>query len=322
MRLGLMLSGTRPIPETVAIAQRAEQNGFAEVWVSEDYFERGAFSIAAAVASSTRSIRIGVGVINPWTRHPMLTAMEFAGLNEIAEGRAVLGIGASNRIWIQDQCGTPFNKPLTAVEECTQIIRSALSGEKVSFKGQHFVVDATLSFTPEQNETCIYIGAKGPRALALTDHIGDGVLLSLLANPDYISWARQISESDIDTAAYVLAACSPNDRAVARNDVLSTLTRFLGVHGNHEITRLGGLEPERAKLFRELWLASEPAEKLIDDSIIDTFSVAGNVADCLDGLDRLAESGLKSAILRDPGDNGIEGLFSIGIAHQKHGGRF
>src|SRR5262249_19996774 len=75
-------------------ARLAEELGYGTYWVPEDYFFRGAFTLASAVACSTRRMRVGLGVINPYTRHPALTAMEFAALTEIAEGRTVLGIGA------------------------------------------------------------------------------------------------------------------------------------------------------------------------------------------------------------------------------------
>lgn len=318
MRLGIMLSGTRPIPETISIAQRAEASGFADIWISEDYFERGAFTIASAVASSTETLQIGIGVVNPWTRHPMLTAMEFAALNEIANGRALLGIGASNRVWIQDRCGITFHTPLQCIEESTQIIRTALTGEHVSVEGQHFAVDAKLSFNPTHKDPAIYIGAKGPKALNLTGRIGNGALLSLLSSSEYISWARRQCGPTLDTAAYVLAACSPDDRHSARSNVQYTLSRFLGVHGDHKITRMSGIDPELATEFHDRWLAGDPAEELINDKMIDTFAVAGNTMDCVNRLEQLADAGLDSAVFRDPGNVGIDGLFTVAAAYHRN----
>lgn len=319
MRLGLMLSGARPAPEAVSIAQRAEQAGIADIWVSEDYFERGAFAVASAVAVATRSARIGVGVVNPWTRHPMLTAMEFAGLDEIAGGRAVLGLGASNRVWMQDRCGIPFQAPLQAVEESVQIIRAALAGKRVTVSGRHFTVDAALSFTPDRTSVPIYLGAKGRHALELTGRIADGVLLSLLAAPNYVSWARERVGTALDTAAYVLVSCAA-DRAAARSTVRRPLAHYLGVHGDHDITRVGGLDQDLAAQFRGGWLAGQPAEDLVDDRLIDSFAVAGDVSDCLEGLQRLGDAGLDCAVLRDPGDDGVEGLFRLAAAYAGSGG--
>lgn len=309
MRLGLMLSGARTAPDAVRVAQRAEQAGIAEIWVSEDYFERGAFAVAAAVAAGTTAAHLGIGVVNPWTRHPMVTAMEFAAVDEIAGGRAVLGMGASNPVWIQQRCGIPFRAPLAAVRESVTSIRDALAGRRVVLHGEHFTIDATLSFTPARTAP-IHLGAKGRRSLRLAREIADGVLLSLLSSPPYIGWAREQCGSGMWTAAYVLAACDA-DAATARAAVRPALATYLGVHGAHDITRVAGLDAAVAERFRSGWLSGSPATDLVDDQLIDTFAVAGDVDSCLQGLKRLESAGLDAAVLRDPGDGGIDGLLDL-----------
>ncbi|MEN3269355.1 LLM class flavin-dependent oxidoreductase [Pseudonocardia sp.] len=314
MRLGLMLSGARRAPDAVAVARRAEAAGITDIWISEDYFERGAIGVAGAVAVATKTARIGLGVLNPWTRHPMLTAMEVAGVDELAGGRLLLGMGASNRVWMQERCGIPFRAPLRAVDEAVQIVRTALSGEQVAIAGRHFTVDARLSFVPDHSTVPVYLGAKGERALAMAGRIADGVLLSLLSAPPYVAWAREKCGTQLDTAAYVLVSCDP-DSPAARAAVRRPLAFYLGVHGEHDITRVAGLDTELAAGFRAGWLAGRPAVDLVDDQIVDTFAVAGDVDGCLDKLARLAAAGLDCAVLRDPGDDGIGGLFTLAAAY-------
>jgi 5,10-methylenetetrahydromethanopterin reductase len=314
MRLGLMLSGARPAPDAVAVARRAEAAGISDIWISEDYFERGAMGVAGAVVTATSTARIGLGVVNPWTRHPMLTAMEAAGLDELAGGRLVLGMGASNRVWMEQRCGIPFRAPLQAVEESIQIIRTALTGKPVAFAGRHFTVDARLSFVPDRTAIPIYLGAKGERALAMAGRTADGVLLSLLSAPRYVAWAQERCGAPLDVAAYVLVSCGA-DRDAARAAVREPLAFYLGVHGQHDITAVAGLDSARAARFRAGWLAGRPEVELVDDHLIDTFAVAGDVPGCLAGLGRLDEAGLGSAVLRDPGDDGIEGLFELATAY-------
>src|SRR5690606_36246919 len=112
MRLGVAPSGRRSAADAVELARRAEDAGLDEVWVSEDYLERGSFAVAGAMAAATTRMRVGLGVVNPWTRHIALTAMEAHALDEIADGRSVLGIGASNKRWMQDRLGIPFERPI------------------------------------------------------------------------------------------------------------------------------------------------------------------------------------------------------------------
>jgi 5,10-methylenetetrahydromethanopterin reductase len=314
MRLGLMLSGARTAPDAVRVARRAEQAGIAEIWVSEDYFERGAFAVAAAVAAGTDAAQVGIGVVNPWTRHPMVTAMEFAALDELAGGRAVLGMGASNPVWMQQRCGIPFRAPLAAVRESVTAIRDALAGRRVDLRGEHFTIDAALSFTPARTAP-IHLGAKGRRSLLLAREIADGVLLSLLSSPAYITWARRQAGPHLWTGAYVLAACDA-DATAARAAVRPALATYLGVHGAHDITRIAGLDAETAEKFRAGWLAGSPATELVDDEMIDTFTVAGDLDGCLHGLQRLQAAGLDAAVLRDPGDAGIDGLLERATRHR------
>jgi 5,10-methylenetetrahydromethanopterin reductase len=310
-----MLSGARDARDAVCVARRAESAGIAEIWISEDYFERGAFALAGAVAAATTAPHIGIGVVNPWTRHPMVTAMEFAGIDEIAGGRGILGIGASNPVWIQQRCGIPFRSPLGAVRESIEAIRSALAGQHVQVSGGHFTIDAELSFSPTRTAPPIHLGAKGRRSLQLARQVADGVLLSILSSPDYIRWARQQCGDSLDTAAYVLASCHP-DAGIARQSIRPRLAHFLGVHGVHDITREAGLDEATAHRFRDAWLAGSPAVDLTDEQQVDTFSVAGNLDDCLQGLDRLARAGLDTAVLCDLGDDRVDGLLELAARYR------
>ncbi|MPZ27919.1 MAG: LLM class flavin-dependent oxidoreductase [Micromonosporaceae bacterium] len=318
MRIGLLISGMRPPREAVAVARDAERAGVADLWISEDYFERGAFTVATAVATGTDRARVGIGVVNPFTRHPLVTAMEFATLDELSGGRAVLGLGASNRVWIEDRCGIPFTAPLAAVREATAVIRAALAGERVTTAGRHFRTDARLSFPAARPDPPIHLGTKGRRGLRLAGEVADGVLLSLLAAPRYVRWARELTArpEPPETGAYVLAACAA-DAGRARAAVRRPLATYLGVHGRHDLTRVAGLPAELADGFRTAWLAGDPAEHLVTDALIDTFAVAGDPAQCWAGLDRLAAAGLDTAVLRDPGDPTITDLLALTAEYQR-----
>ena len=101
--LGLALMAHEGPERVVQWAQAAERAGFGSVWIIEDYYHPGAFTLAGAVAASTERIGVGLGVVNPYTRHPALLAMEVAALIGIAPGRIVLGLGTSNRHWIESK---------------------------------------------------------------------------------------------------------------------------------------------------------------------------------------------------------------------------
>src|SRR5207248_10845293 len=101
----------------------------------EDYFHPGAFALAGAAAAVTERATIGLGVVNPYTRHPALLAMETAALAGAAPGRVVLGLGSSNRRWIETQMGIGFKTPLADLRECVTILRQLLARDRLDFQG-------------------------------------------------------------------------------------------------------------------------------------------------------------------------------------------
>ena len=112
---GLALLG-RDVPEhAVEWARAAERAGFGSVWIAEDYYQPGAFTLAGAVAAATERITVGLGVVNPYTRHPAILAMETAALAGVAPGRIVLGLGTSNPNWIEAE--QPGVRTATAIAE-------------------------------------------------------------------------------------------------------------------------------------------------------------------------------------------------------------
>src|ERR1051326_7960979 len=150
----------------IACARRGEELGFGTFWVPEDYFFRGAFALTGAIAASTARIRIGLGVVNPYTRHPAVTAMEFASLTEVAGERTVLGLGASVRFWIETQMGIPYRMPTLAMREAVELVRRLFRGEAVSVEGKLFRTEAAkLSFAPPRAEIPIHLGVIGPKNL-------------------------------------------------------------------------------------------------------------------------------------------------------------
>jgi len=142
--------------EFAAHARRAEELGFGTFWVPEDPFYRGAFTVASAIACNTSKIKIGLGIVNPYLRHPALTAMEFAALDEISEGRAILGIGAGLKDWIEGRLKIPYTKPTAAMRETIEIIRRFFRGEEVTYAGKVFQAERIkLSFKPVRTEVVV-----------------------------------------------------------------------------------------------------------------------------------------------------------------------
>lgn len=297
MRIAFAPAGARSAADAVAIARHAEQLGFDETWVSEDYLERGAIAVASAIAAATSRIQVGIGVINPWTRHVAVSAMEIAALAEIAAERLIVGLGASNKKWMQDQLGIPFQRPLSTLVDYAEALRTLLRGEPLRREVTGLTVNAQLSFTP-RSPPHIVLGVKGPKALAAA-HDTDGVMLSVLASPRYASWIRDTYQPD-DITAYALLNDGGAPSAV-RDQVAQRTAHFIGLHGASPITELAGMPPEQADLFRERFLAGTPATDLLTDETLAAFTISGTHADCATRITEFGRAGVDSLVIMDDG---------------------
>lgn len=301
MRVAYAPAGRRDAATAVALARQAEDLGFAEVWLSEDYLERGAFAVAGAVAAATSRVGIGLGVINPWTRHVALTAMECGALDEVSGGRLTIGIGASNRGWMEGRLGIPFTRPISTLEAYTRALRRLLAGEVVREDVNGLPLDAGLSFTPRRADVPVYLGVKGERALAVGAQVADGLMLSVLSTPAYVRWIRdRHPRPDLRLTGYAAFSCD-EDGALARDRVRSRTARFLGMHGASPITAVPGLAADRAEALRARMLAGQDGADLVDDDLLRTFTLAGTPDEVAAGMTAFAGAGLDTLVVMDDG---------------------
>ena len=136
-KLSVRLSGAVNPRHCVDLANIAEANGFHSLWFAENAFSRGVLPAASACAAATRRIGIGIGVFNPYNRHPTLMAMEIGALDELAQGRARLAIG-SGIAAATERLGVSTDRPLAAVRDAITIVRAMLKGEEVNYAGGVF----------------------------------------------------------------------------------------------------------------------------------------------------------------------------------------
>ncbi len=304
---GIALTGADSASRMTTWARAAERTGLGSAWIIEDYFQPGAYALAAAAAAVTERLTIGLGVVNPYTRHPALVAMETAALAGIAPGRVVLGLGSSNRRWIEHQMAIPFKTPLGGLREGVEIVRRLLAGERVTFRGETFSVeDVELEWTPRE-AVPVLLGVKGPKALRLAGEIADGVHCSVLASPGHVRRVRRTAAAGrprFRVVAYVVTSVNRDGRR-ARAAVRPLIAHYLGVLHGQSILTDAGLGPDRTQPFRDALARGTRAEQLVDDELIDALTVAGTPEHCRRQLARWAEAGLDAPITVLPRDGDL-----------------
>src|SRR6201993_4124416 len=161
MTLQLLLLGDAPVAQLVGRARLAEANGYSAVWVADERFYREVYSCLGQIAAHTAKIQLGPCVTDPYSRHPALTAMAIATLDEISGGRAILGIGAGISGFAE--LGIDRRKSARAIRESIEVIRVLLCGEAVDFEGEVITCKrGRLSFSPPRPTLPIYVASNGP----------------------------------------------------------------------------------------------------------------------------------------------------------------
>jgi probable F420-dependent oxidoreductase len=155
---------------------RAEERGFRAAWFPEITFG-DAFGPATAVATKTSRIELGTGVVGIWSRSPVTMALQAATLNELSDGRLLLGVGLQARGYVEGWHGQRYERPVRAMKEFVTILRRILSGEAVTFEGEIFSVHGfQLQMQPPERPARIYMAAIGPQMTRLAGELADGII--------------------------------------------------------------------------------------------------------------------------------------------------
>lgn len=153
------------------LIRQAEAEGFDDLWSGETSGPDG-FTPLVLAAAATERVRLGTGIVNPFTRGPAVLAQHAAALQDASRGRFVLGLGSSSNVIVERWNGVPFQKPLSKVRETVELLRPVLAGERGlgGFKLEQ----------PPATPVPIYLAALRGRMLALAGEIGDGAFVNFL----------------------------------------------------------------------------------------------------------------------------------------------
>lgn len=324
-RLGIRLHGGLDPARCVELAVAAEAGGFASVWFAENPFERGVMAAAAACAVATQRVEIGIGVWNPFLRHPVQIAMEIGALDELAQGRASLGIGSGIVAPIR-RAGIDNSRPLGALRDTFHIVRGLLRGESVTYKGRVFAVEeAKLSYRPRRPDLPLLMAARGPRALALSSRIADGLMVSNMCPPGFAAHAAASQRAGTRIVHYAPCVATPDrERSFAAiKPILAGMLRTFWTLGQKVpaakaslVDHSGIPEDDFAAAVARLQ-AGEPPETAIDLRFVEAFSIAGTGEDCRRRIAAYEAAGVTDLVLTFAGADPIADMaylarFSLG----------
>lgn len=173
--IGIYLNGL-PMNEVRRYARTMDERGFHSAWFPEIAFNDGITPIAV-VGAETRHLKLGPAIVGPWGRSPVVMALTFASLAQIAPARIILGLGTQARPYVENWHGRVYERPLAAMREYITIVKRILAGELTTHEGDIFRVrNFQLSFPPPQPAVPVYMAAIGPKMIELAGEIADGVI--------------------------------------------------------------------------------------------------------------------------------------------------
>ncbi|HEX4701243.1 MAG TPA: LLM class F420-dependent oxidoreductase [Pseudonocardiaceae bacterium] len=323
MRLGLQLGywGARPPANAAELVVAAERAGFDAVFTAESWGS-DAFTPLAWHGSATSRVRLGTSVAQLSARTPTACAMHALTLDHLSGGRFVLGLGVSGPQVVEGWYGQPFAKPLARTREYVSIVRQVLAREEpVHNDGPHYPLPyqgpGALGLGrplrpithPLRADLPIWLGAEGPRNVALTAEIADGwlaVYYSPRLAASYNTWldegfarpgARR-SRADFEIAASCQVVVT-DDVAAAYARLRPVLALYVGGMGAPELNfhadvfrRMGYADAvdEITELFRTG--RKDDAAAAVPDELIADVAVVGNAEQVRDQLGAWSAAGV------------------------------
>jgi F420-dependent oxidoreductase-like protein len=300
--------------DQLQVVQEAERLGFDSVWAAEAYGSDAA-TVLAWLAAGTSNIRLGSAIFQMPGRSAAMTAMTAATIDELSDGRMVLGIGSSGPQVAEGWHGQRFGRQLLRTREYVAVVRMALGRERVDFHGETIELPLPdgpgkalkLMIAPKQQRIPIYLAAIGPKNTALAGEIADGWIPTFFS-PEYVSEFRKLLEEgasragrsldEFDIAPTVNAYIS-DDRELARNLMRPVLALYIGGMGSRQqnfynnLVQRYGFE-SAAKEIQDLYLEGkkEEAGHAIPDELIDMVSLCGPRDVVRDRLAAFREAGV------------------------------
>jgi 5,10-methylenetetrahydromethanopterin reductase len=277
---GVALQGVDSPATFVGMVREIESLGFGHLWLTDSSLHaRNSYVYLTLAAANSSRLRLGTAVTNPVTRHPAITAVAAATLDEVSGGRAVLAgaIGAIRALW---------------------------SGDEVSVIAPGFTLDhAKLRFGARPGLP-IFVSASGKRTLELAGGLADGVILLVGLFPDAIAWALEHIDRGAQaggrprphTALFAYGAISRDGpAALAAGRSIAAWFPQTAPH----LCRLAGLDEDTLNAVRASYAGGEfqeagAAASLLPDSFIRKMALAGDAHEAAGRIREVLAAGVDS----------------------------
>ncbi len=303
--------GNVNVKQVVNFCKLAESKDIDFAWITNHYNNRHCYPTLAAIAMNTTTLKMGPGIMNSFTDTPAAMASFFCTLNEISDGRAVLGIGPGDLSTLP-KLSIQAEKPVARLEEAVTVIRKLCAGEEVSMPQNQFFKYQGAKLTgvnlPDKKKGVpVYIGAQGPKVLDLAGRVGDGALINA-SNPKDFAVAIPIikkatdavGKKGFDVGAYTAMSIDQNEKK-ARN-AAKIVAAFIAAGSPPELLQRHGLDLAKVATIKGALAKFDfkTAGENVDDKTIDAFTIAGTPDTVKQKCEDLTKAGVTQIIFGSP----------------------
>lgn len=296
----------------VQLVQIAENLGYDFAWIPDQTFFHDPYVVMSAMALATEQIHLGIGVTNPYTRHPAMTARAVASLAELAPKRIHLGVGAGNRKELLNPLGLDVSAAGAKCREMVELVRSLLSGDEVQYQGEHFqTVGIKMDFLPS-SQIPLYIAGRGALVLQSAGEVADGVIIGGLCTAKGIEYAlTQVRKGaalsnrdpgDMEVVSWVTVQIT-DDREEALNNIRPVVAHIVG-GAPHSVLQAIDLPMDLIDTIKTTYIEEgiPQAATHITEEFIDAFTIIGDAQRCVERIQALADAGVTQlSMLMPPG---------------------
>jgi 5,10-methylenetetrahydromethanopterin reductase len=303
--------GNVNVKQVVKFCKLAESKDIDYAWITNHYNNRHCYPTLAMIAKETTTLQMGPGIMNSFTDTPAAMASFLCTLEEISDGRAVLGIGPGDLSTLP-KLNIQAEKPVARLEEAIAVIRSLCAGDTVTTPQMTFFKYDGAKLTgvnlPDKKKGVkVYVGAQGPKVLDLAGRVGDGALINA-SNPKDFQVAIPIikkatdarGKKGFDIGAYT-AMSIDQDAKKARN-AAKIVAAFIAAGSPPELLTRHGLNLDNvAKVKAALGKFDfKTVGELISDKEIDAFTIAGTPEMVKQKCNDLTKAGVTQIIFGSP----------------------
>jgi 5,10-methylenetetrahydromethanopterin reductase len=302
----------RNFENEVGRAVLAEELGYEGIYFSEALMSGlDPFQVMAVAATRTRRVQLATAVMTMTFREPTVLAQQSATLNEISNGRAVLGLGTGD--------GTTYAMartatPLADFEKNVRTIRELVNGRTIHVPAGKEREAGDLSLRSGKFPVPVYVAAAGPKALRMAGRIADGVILGPGLEPRALRWARdQValgaqeagrSPAEIELMAASIA-CVDEDGNRARELARARLANRAHHNFRFTLETVPPEEMESVKKFMANFDVTKPIDSRLDsrfvtEYLVQRFSICGTPEECAQRVRQLEQAGIRRILLTLP----------------------